>query len=110
MKRIIKRHTPPPSEVYVDNVYTDGNLNAHTITAYVTKSGNGLGVMIQSRVSNLYGFKYHSDLIQRRGPELRYSATTKLAALEKVLDAGRELIIFDNFTEFVQFAAGRTKL
>lgn len=101
MKEIInKQYETETVNIYNVNIFEDNN----PIIAYVTSGGKGLG--ISSRLDNgYYGFYYHKDLVFNDKSRPKFIASTKMASLIKVLDAGRSLFLFSTFEEFVTFAA-----
>ena len=114
MKKVVCRKSRIET-VSLDRVHNDENLTSQTIIAYVTNAGTGLGVQCIKKdfVKNYahYGFKYHKDLVmQRQEDRLRYVSNTKVGSLELVLNAGRELLIFNDFKEFVAYADNHCKL
>ncbi len=115
MKRIIVCQKSVIEKIPLNEIYSYSNLNSETIIAYVTNSGTGLGVScsISSERGHIsYGFKYHKDLVmgRRSREKLQYVSNTKICSLELVLKAGRELLVFDDFREFLNYSIGHCKL
>ena len=113
MKQIVNNLPRETELVTIKEMFTNYS-SSESIIAYVTNQGTGLGLGISTQLDNGdYGFYYHKDLIKPftlcKRPA-KYIADTKTASLQKVLDAGRELLIFDNFKEFTRFAVNYTKL
>lgn len=113
MKRVVC-HKSNIQKISLDELYINENLNSQTIIAYVTNNGSGLGLQFYNDscgLKGLYGFRYHKDLAMGKFKErLKYTSSTKIGSLELVLKARRELLIFDDFREFVKYAANHCTL
>lgn len=84
-------------------------LHSTQIVAYVTAKGTGLGVL--QACDGGFGFVYHSYLVQDRiAGNYKYEANTLNASLKKAVDAGRTVIVFDSFDEFLVYSVKHTKL
>ena len=111
MKQIVS-NLPRETELVTIKEMFQNYSSSESIIAYVTRQETGLGISTQLDNGD-YGFYYHKDLIKPYNLPKRhakYIADTKTASLQKVLDAGRELLIFDSFKEFTRFAVNYTKL
>jgi len=112
MKQIVNKLPREVELITINEMFRDTVNNKQAVIAYVTR--NNTGMCISTQLDNGdYGFRYHSDLIKpytlhRR--QAKYIADTKTASMQKVIDADRELLMFDDFKEFVKFAANHTDL
>lgn len=81
-----------------------------SVIAYETKQKTGLGILIERADRTISGFVYHSRLIQGRRRDMKFQAPTKEEAIEKALNAGRTVLYFESFAEFIEHAAKLNKL
>jgi len=112
MKQIIKELPRETELVTIKEMFTHISSNSQAIIAYVTNNGTGMAVSC-ALANDAYGFIYHSALLKNKrhnidGNNIKYVADTKTESMQKVLNADRQLFVFDNFKEFVEFSAKQT--
>lgn len=111
MKQIVNE-LPRETELVTIKEMFQNYSSSESIIAYVTNQNTGMGISNQLGNGD-YGFYYHVDLLKpytMHKRRAKYIADTKTESMQKVLDAGRELLIFDSVKEFIQFAANHTDL
>ena len=80
------------------------------IVAYITKQGTGIAIL-QQKENKEYGFIYHKYLIEgQTNPKYTFEARNPKNALKLAMDANREVILFEDYKDFVNFAANYSKL
>ena len=85
--------------------YAASCVSTDSIIAYETARATGLGILMYDRFDDTWGFVYHSDAIKNEFDQMKFIEGSPARAMKKVLKAGRRLICFDTFEEFVAHAA-----
>lgn len=101
MYQVINDH-PPMHRVTVDNALKIYRNNPDCIIAYVTRIGNGMGILQRPDTGKPTGFEYHSNLVKGR-TNRKYTSSTVRGCIEKVINSGRTVIVFDNFAELIEY-------
>lgn len=113
----IELKKPEPREnpiLYIDNLCEYELQNK--IIVYVTKchndySDHGIGILTFEKYAKFnnqkqteWGFKYHRDLLTNDSRKMTFTGTSAIKAIRKCVEAGREVVSFDRYKEFLEFA------
>lgn len=103
MKQIVSSPPKTFEIISVKDVYPYGDTS---IVAYITNRRNGMGILVRDpKGDREWGFRYHSQIIQGNLNPCTYISTTARESMEKCLQSGRALYLFDTFAEYIKFAA-----
>lgn len=110
MFEIVKEPVKPRVKpMDIGRAVNEYRTNPDAVIAYVTAKGNGLGILVDElNTVGKVGFIYHSNLIQNRTSDVKFIAPSIVDSIHKAMDAGRTVMLFSNFQEFLRYAASMT--
>jgi len=83
--------------------------NSTNIIAYITAGKTGMGVLIYTPASK-WGFVYHTDLLRGCITKATYESDNLKECVKKAVEATREVLVFDSYKEFLEFAINYREL
>lgn len=98
------------NRITLDEAIITYNGSLEVIIAYVTNKGNGLGIFVASTHHGGGGFVYHSSLIQGDTSIRKFTALSVRESIAMALNAGRTVLMFDNFAEFARCAGSMSNI
>lgn len=110
MRQVIKNIPQPTQPLTINEAMLSLSTNKAFCIAYETAQKTGLAILTEQTFNRQYGFAYHSGVIRGIFSNLKYTSSSKANCVIKALDAGRTVILFESFEEFLQYSINYTKL